>query len=272
MTMKLEIYAYLNGELQTFAGTNSEMDVLVCDEFIQGSRMKVHLANYCADGNVSVAVLKKMSLSGDWYLPWHSKEIAVWAEGARLAGCKLLWDSFKTTALSVDINLHGIQVLRTFSFCCEDTIFLAQPWDCGVPFSQEMLDLLDPKQTAIYEILDAFSHYSYQFSNHRSVYVDFQGFKTVAGYSIFDSLTHLSDLEYSPFGWPMLGSLGVHGIDDFINTHTCNEICQKLGLNSLPLLSPTRRKPPLTLDLLPPKLLPNTSSSIFLSSWLSSYW
>ncbi|KAJ7847691.1 hypothetical protein B0H13DRAFT_2362348 [Mycena leptocephala] len=135
--------------------------------------------------------------------------------------------------LNAIFKFPAVEILSTFLFSCLDKnvkTFIAQPWECGVQFSFHSLD----HQSAAYQTLSAFSHFTYETRNHRSVYVDFQGFQTVNGYRVFDSLTHIIDHTDSPSDYPALGSLGRDGIEQFVQNHTCGSTCQALDLNPLP--------------------------------------
>jgi hypothetical protein len=69
------------------------------------------------------------------------------------------------------MNSQGVEILPTFLLSCMERMFVAQPWECGAYFSADQLDC----QSGPYHILNVFSHFTYQNSNHQSVYVDFQG-------------------------------------------------------------------------------------------------
>eukprot|EP01006_Ploeotia_vitrea_P038375 TRINITY_DN66228_c9_g9_i1.p1 TRINITY_DN66228_c9_g9~~TRINITY_DN66228_c9_g9_i1.p1 ORF type:complete len:279 (+),score=26.83 TRINITY_DN66228_c9_g9_i1:29-865(+) len=67
----------------------------------------------------------------------------------------------------------------------------------------------------------AFSHFSYEHSNHRMLIVDVQG----VGDVYTDPQIHTAD--GNGFGG---GNLGQEGIDKFFKTHWCNPICLYMGL------------------------------------------
>ncbi|KAJ7279493.1 hypothetical protein C8J57DRAFT_1712536 [Mycena rebaudengoi] len=256
--LRLEIYRRSGGILETFSPPDSYMDVIVLDQYAPGKRMRVHMAQYMANGNLKTIALKKIFLPGQWFDLWHNKTVATWVEGARLAECGILWQAFASRVRAVDIDLIGVEVLETFSFCQDDNIYFAQSWECGSKFFVNTwssdLPIDAPNQVAVVEILTAFSHFTYQHHNHRSVFVDFEGFITQEGYRVFDSRTHslVAMLSYDnehndehgehadeTLQQPFLQSLDAAGIKDFTDTHTCNRVCKALELNSIPLVFPT---------------------------------
>ncbi|KAJ7236536.1 hypothetical protein C8J57DRAFT_1479200 [Mycena rebaudengoi] len=192
--LKLEIYRRSGGILETFSPPDSYMDVIVLDQYAPGKIMRVHMAQYMANGNLKTIALKKIFLPGQWFDLWHNKTVATWVEGARLAECGILWQAFASRVRAVDIDLIGVEVLETFSFCQDDNIYFAQSWECGSKFFVNTwgsdLPIDAPNQVAVVEILTTFSHFTYQHQNHRSVFVDFEGFITQEGYRVFDSRTH----------------------------------------------------------------------------------
>jgi hypothetical protein len=120
---------------------------------------------------------------------YGSREMAVWSEAARQAECHFHYILFKSKAAEIKLDLPGafffpcftsyqtvpdVEILPTFLFSCLDKnvkTYIAQPWECGVHFSSNSLD----HNSAAYETMSAFSHFTYETRNHRSVYVDFQG-------------------------------------------------------------------------------------------------
>ncbi|KAJ7236369.1 hypothetical protein C8J57DRAFT_1728274 [Mycena rebaudengoi] len=110
------------------------MDVIVLDQYAAGKRMHVHMAQYSANGNLQTVALKKIVIPGPWFELWHNKSVATWVEGARLAECGILWLAFASRVRAVDIDLVGVEVLETVSFCQDDNIYLAQSWECGSRF------------------------------------------------------------------------------------------------------------------------------------------
>ncbi|KAJ7908472.1 hypothetical protein B0H13DRAFT_2331339 [Mycena leptocephala] len=225
MRARKEVYSYFEeGRLQS-GSVKPDVPIEEMDVLGQYSPDGIELA--------SVAVKSLLLSDADAVAMWVSREMAVWSEAARQAECHLQYALFKSKAAAVDLDLSAVEILSTFLFSCLDKnvkTFIAQPWECGVQFSFHSLD----HQSAAYQTLSAFSHFTYETRNHRSVYVDFQGFQTVNGYRVFDSLTHIIDHTDSPSDYPALGSLGRDGIEQFVQNHTCGSTCQALDLNPLP--------------------------------------
>ncbi|KAJ7508141.1 hypothetical protein B0H11DRAFT_1902457 [Mycena galericulata] len=236
MSMRKEVFTYYSeGRLQSQSDPK-EIDVLVCDDvFDKGHKMNVYLGNYTDGSNefIGIALKKLLPLDTTGY---GSREMAIWCEGSRLAECRLQYAQFQSRAAALDIDLAAVDILETFLFCWGDTTFITQPWEGGRKFSVHDLD----RESGPYNILTAFSHFTFQNSNHQSVYLDFQGFRTPTGYHIFDSLTHISDPDESTSTFPLLGSLGQDGIKQFVTDHTCGTVCKALKLNSLPLEFPSQ--------------------------------
>jgi len=73
-----------------------------------------------------------------------------------------------------------------------------------------------------YFLAQAFSHYSFDFSDSKSIIVDIQG----------DECTWTDPQMHSMDGGRYgRGDLGEHGIRRFFATHKCNKYCEKLGLS-----------------------------------------
>jgi hypothetical protein len=53
--------------------------------------------------------------------------------------------------------------------------WIGQPWIDGLAVAANSFNPNDPKEAAVSDALATFSHFTYQASNHMSVYVDFQG-------------------------------------------------------------------------------------------------
>ncbi|KAJ7627806.1 hypothetical protein DFH06DRAFT_1442610 [Mycena polygramma] len=235
MTMKKEGYRYTSEAcIESYSPDSKETDVAVWDaQSEHGHRMRISLAHYSETGHggVFISIALKTLLSLVSTTLWGSTGMAVWCEGARLADCQLQFAAFQNRAGALDVDIAGVDIIPTFLFCCEEKYFVAQPWECGVPFSVNAL----ANGSDAHNILTAFSHFTFQTSNHRSVYVDFQGFRTVTGYKVFDSRTHAMEASDSPTNYPVLESLGRDGIQQFVDNHICGNICKALGLNALPL-------------------------------------
>jgi hypothetical protein len=71
----------------------------------------------------------------------------------------------------------------------------------------------------------AFSHFTYESSNHRLLICDIQGVSD----SYTDPQVHSVDMD----GFGGKGNLGQRGIDRFLSTHRCNAICRYLKLPSI---------------------------------------
>ncbi|KAJ7273848.1 hypothetical protein C8J57DRAFT_1467017, partial [Mycena rebaudengoi] len=112
--LKLEIYKRFGGILETSSPPDSYIDVIVLDQYAPGKRMRVHMAQYTANGTLKTIALKKIFLPGQWFDLWHNKTVATWVEGARLAECGILWQAFASRVRAVDIDLIGVEVLETF--------------------------------------------------------------------------------------------------------------------------------------------------------------
>ncbi|KAJ6477143.1 hypothetical protein C8R47DRAFT_654827 [Mycena vitilis] len=235
MTMKKEGYRYTSeARIESYSPDSKETDVAIWDaQSEHGHRMRISLAHYSEPGHggVFISIALKTLLSLVSTTLWGSTGMAVWCEGARLADCQFQFAAFQNRAGALDVDIAGVNIIPTSLFCCEDKYFVAQPWECGVAFSVNALAI----DSNVHHILTAFSHFTFQTSNHRSVYVDFQGFRTVTGYKVFDSRTHVMEASDSPTHYPVLESLGRDGIQQFVDNHICGSICKALGLNALPL-------------------------------------
>jgi elongation factor 2 kinase len=74
--------------------------------------------------------------------------------------------------------------------------------------------------------LQAFSHFTFECSNHELIVVDIQG----VGDLWTDPQIHTArGLEYGE------GNLGTKGMALFFHTHVCNDICARLGLTQFNL-------------------------------------
>ncbi|KAJ7511937.1 hypothetical protein B0H11DRAFT_1899433 [Mycena galericulata] len=267
---KMTMYRYAEGALQDYCAANTpDIDVMVFDDFVPGEKYHVHLASFVVPGRpqfqaVTIAI-KKIVLPKNWWARhWPSFAAAIWVEGARAATCNMLFQEFTLRARGFDINLPDLDVVET-SFVSrvagaapaqdDDEEWLAQPWHFGIPFSVGTLDLNNPHQADIANILSAFSHFSYQHTKHRSVYVDFQGKFNhfyVCLYRIMDSRTHVMPVELptedddgNPLDLPQfsvnggvhfLGSQGEAGLAEFRASHNCTSTCGMMQLNPIPLI------------------------------------
>lgn len=79
----------------------------------------------------------------------------------------------------------------------------------------------------------AFSHFTWETSNHSLLVIDLQGVKDF----YTDPQIHTKDGK--GFG---LGNLGMNGIDRFLKSHKCNAICQMVSLPMINIMETTKKK------------------------------
>ena len=77
------------------------------------------------------------------------------------------------------------------------------------------------------DLLNAFSHWSYQFTDEYLIVTDLQGFVFKNNEYILTDPAILSQKDSERFGST---NLGAHGIREFFLNHQCNKICTKLKL------------------------------------------
>ncbi|KAK7026327.1 hypothetical protein R3P38DRAFT_2529558 [Favolaschia claudopus] len=234
--MRKEVFSYQDGIIQSGSVDRytpvEVLDVLICDKAQQrGHKMSVRLGQYTVSVEVVASVaLKKLCLAD--VSPWGTREVAIWTEGSRLAEAHLVFKFFESK-LAVLALEYDVSVLETYLFTLENKMFIAQPWECGARVLASDLD----RGSEAYNILSAFSHFTYHNSNQQSVYVDFEGFLTAAGgYRVFDSVTHARDAVGL---LPRLDSRGTAGVEDFVKHHVCGNLCVALELCPIPLDFPT---------------------------------
>ncbi|KAK6977415.1 hypothetical protein R3P38DRAFT_3473656 [Favolaschia claudopus] len=234
--MRKEVFSYQDGIIQSGSVDRytpvEVLDVLICDKAQQrGHKMSVRLGQYPSSvGVVASVALKKLCLADVG--PWGTREVAIWTEGSRLAEAHLVFKFFESK-LAVLALEYDVSVLETYLFTLENKMFIAQPWECGARVLASNLD----HGLEAYNILSAFSHFTYHNSNQQSVYVDFEGFLTAAGgFRVFDSVTHARDAVGL---LPRLGSRGTAGVEDFVKHHVCGHLCVALELCPIPLDFPT---------------------------------
>ncbi|KAJ7019166.1 hypothetical protein C8F04DRAFT_1242787 [Mycena alexandri] len=213
MRAKKEVYSYKSGQMECGSVDEQllgeEMDVLICDASVRGHGMKIQQGTYSLDNILVPIALKTLHIPD--LVPWN---------GAGDTPYLLFSATDRTT--------------RTY---------ITQPWESGVKFSVHSLGR-DGVQGIVHGILTAFSHFTYQYSNHRSVYTDFQGRQPNNWrLEVFDSRTHMRTLKDSPSGYPAFEDQGREGIDLFVHNHICGSVCGDLGLNSIPLVFPACLNP-----------------------------
>ncbi|KAK7027117.1 hypothetical protein R3P38DRAFT_3354906 [Favolaschia claudopus] len=260
---RMSTYCYIDAYFQDYLppnipNINLEM---VVNHGTQGHKFVVTLATftyvgYPQLGAITIAV-KQPLCDSDWLLFWPSMSTAVWTEGARLATCHDLWTEFGNVARGLGVELPDYLTVVETSYISPvaegDDEWLGQPWHMGTQFSIHSLDANIPADVDVANVLSAFSHFTFQRTNHRSVFVDFQGLKTHNNrYVILDSVTHVSQSNIQPvfdqYGEDVppppysvnsaphfLGSLGDVGLEAFETSHNCTALCGRLQLNSLPL-------------------------------------
>ncbi|KAJ7222050.1 hypothetical protein C8J57DRAFT_1536441 [Mycena rebaudengoi] len=263
---RISVYRYMDNLLQDYSAPNNpDIDIEVFDCVTEGEKFIVNLARFTVVGHLQmnpITIAVKKLRSDDWAMNFPSLAAAVWTEGARTATCHMLFEHFKCRALAVGITVpENLDVAETSYIDLADTspegdvAWVGQPWHIGAPFSIHSLDLNDPNQVDIYSILSAFSHFTFQCTNHRSVYVDFQGLRTPHNnFVVLDSRTDVAhtspmddfagDDDFKPPQFSVnnapyfLGSLGDAGLAAFQTTHNCTGICGMMQLNPLPLIFP----------------------------------
>lgn len=75
-------------------------------------------------------------------------------------------------------------------------------------------------------VLNAFSHWTWQVSGHKFLVCDLQGVHTGRNYLLTDSCIHSVDGRFG------MTDLGVVGMEKVLSGHSCNPICNKLGLEN----------------------------------------
>ncbi|KAK6972263.1 hypothetical protein R3P38DRAFT_3485553 [Favolaschia claudopus] len=230
--MRKEVFSYQDGVIQSGSVDRytpvEVLDVLICDKAQQrGHKMSVRLGQYPSSvGVVASVALKKLCLAD--VSPWGTREVAIWTEGSRLAEAHLVFKFFESKLAALALE-YDVSVLETYLFTLENKMFIAQPWECGARVLASDLD----RSSEAYNILSAFSHFTYHNSNQQSVYVYFEGFLTAAGgYRVFDSVTHARDAVGL---LPRLDSRGTAGVEDFVKHHVCGNLCVALELCPIPL-------------------------------------
>ncbi|KAF8216890.1 hypothetical protein K438DRAFT_1748040 [Mycena galopus ATCC 62051] len=236
--MKMSHFMVINGVLQDYSPAEPLSTFEIWEEYHSGTRFKVHMSNFTRPSHPAVdkiaCVFKDLPAQDN-----HST--TVWIEGARSAECKVMWEYFQTATLAQGVVLPDIDFAATALLTNDATgvLSLTQPFYHGVrvPINSLVVDFLDA--------LSAFSHWTYKWNNYNSVYVSFEGLLSGDGYRIFDSRTHIIDVNKNR-GFDFMESQGEQGVRAFRESHNCNAICSALGLGLLPLVFPP---PPSMLDL-----------------------
>jgi len=86
-------------------------------------------------------------------------------------------------------------------------------------------------------VLEAFAHFTYEYTKHYLVFCDLQGVELTNEFLLTDPAIHCVDLLR--FGKTNLGERGIE--ECFFASHTCNDICKKLRLGKSPRFSTMRR-------------------------------
>ncbi|KAJ7168380.1 hypothetical protein C8R43DRAFT_1121543 [Mycena crocata] len=207
-SMRMLQFKMTDGILADHWDDSPPLQVTIFEHFILGSKFWIQLGNFSVPGSpqldcIAVAIKECTGTASR----------LVWIEGARLADCHSLWESFKKALSAGQVQIPNIEVVDTRLFMDETTsdLTITQPWYHG-------------------NRLDA--------NNYNTVYVDFEGLITPAGYRITDSRTHVMDPDRNQHGMDFMGSLGVQGVQNFRDGHNCNAICGSLRLNPFPLPFP----------------------------------
>ncbi|KAJ7787536.1 hypothetical protein B0H13DRAFT_2395197 [Mycena leptocephala] len=189
---QLSEYKLVNGLLQDYS-TSPPVDVFIFNDHVIGGKFKIHMGNFSIPGQPNV---DPIAIAVKYLIGREEDTVAIWTEGARSADLQSYWKSFSSSCLAEHKLLPDIDVvaicLLTELVSGNGLCSLAQPWHFGHRFTMDTLTL-DPE---VWAVLSAFSHFTYQASNHSRVYVDFEGALTpTGGYRILDSRTHLVDVE-----------------------------------------------------------------------------
>jgi hypothetical protein len=133
-------------------------------------------------------------------------------------------ESFRLTGAEIDwsrLTARRVERARRFSF-------LFRP---GEAIDWDNIDLKCVQQDnskiacAIFENSQAFSHFSWQHILGALMVVDLQG----VNYILTDPQVHTRNNHDTNFG---VGNLGMDGMAAFFCTHSCNDLCRKMKLQS----------------------------------------
>ncbi|KAF4577395.1 hypothetical protein EYR40_009248 [Pleurotus pulmonarius] len=177
----------------------------------------------------SAYAIKVINLPAGWWWPqWTSADDAIWVEAARLNICEFQAEVFTKMAADMGVVIYPFKIYATHLFTCKGSFRIGQEWISG----NRKCDFSAKDSKLCNETLDALSHYIYQCSGGSTVHVLFQGFQQVQGMAIYDCTTHATENGWIK-GRDFLSSDGEAGIQRFIASHVCNEICLSLDLIAL---------------------------------------
>jgi hypothetical protein len=89
------------------------------------------------------------------------------------------------------------------------------------------VNFVDRELLVEHSLLQAFSHFTYQYSGKRVIVTDLQGFVQKGKYILTDPAIHTHDPEKV---LPDRGNLGIKGVTGFFSVHQCNDYCRRLEL------------------------------------------
>ncbi len=85
-----------------------------------------------------------------------------------------------------------------------------------------------------HQILNAFSHWTYQYTDGFMMVVDLQGVIWGSEFVLTDPAIHCEGTNnYEGLDWFGSTNLGVEGMKQFFRTHECNEVCYNLNLGEI---------------------------------------
>ncbi|KAF9477655.1 hypothetical protein BDN70DRAFT_896345 [Pholiota conissans] len=239
-TISLDTYIVVDGQLTT-ARDCPDMDMLFDEHpYTQGHRKQIFVMQGPSpmDPLERIYACKSFDfLGGTWYKPAYSAEVGIWVEGARTSKAHLFNGTFQSELAAHGMgspNFPSFEVVPTFLLTfrdCDRTSRLVQPWVNGEYFHSVQSEEEYPE---LCDLLSAFSHFCYTFSQHTSAIVEFQGFidKNDKILRIFDSLVHVIPSEdHTTESYHR--NLGVRGVEGFRMTHVCGKACHALGYSPL---------------------------------------
>lgn len=117
----------------------------------------------------------------------------------------------------------GISFIDTFIFKDNQSFYLLEPY-LGTEFKKFTNNAFYFDETYDIDIqtVIAFSHWTFEYTNHRYMVTDLQGVGMVLTDSTLNTMSHY---------FPEIGDLGPTGIASFFANHECNKICKVFGLN-----------------------------------------